>query len=72
MLSELQQIADPRQKLAQYSGNMKGCWKLRVGDYRLVCQVVETDGGFVPVISVAHRSAAYDQRHLSKIEERKR
>jgi mRNA interferase RelE/StbE len=69
-LTELASLDDPRQKLVPYSGNMKGFWKLRVGDYRLVCQIVETDNGFVLVISVAHRSVAYDQRHIKKIESR--
>lgn len=71
VLSELLALDDPRQKLTPYSGNMKGLWKLRVGDYRLVCQLLETDKGLVLVISVAHRSAAYDQRNLKTIEGRK-
>lgn len=69
-LTELSKLDDPRQKLLPYSGNMKGFWKLRAGDFRLVCQIVETDEGFVLVISVAHKSVAYDQRHLKKIEDR--
>jgi mRNA-degrading endonuclease RelE of RelBE toxin-antitoxin system len=50
---------------------MKGFWKLRVGDFRLVCQLYDSDDGLVLVISLAHRSGAYDQRHLRKIESRK-
>lgn len=45
---------------------MKGFWKLRVGDIRLVCQLFETDGGFVLVITVAHRSVAYDPRNVTR------
>jgi mRNA interferase RelE/StbE len=71
VLAELLTLEDPRQKLAPYSGNMKGFWKLRIGDHRLVCQIVETDQGFVLVISVAHRSVAYDQPHLKQLENRK-
>ena len=63
-------IDDPRQKLVPYSGNMKGFWKLRAGDIRLVCQLFETDGGLVLVISVAHRSVAYDQRSLRRLQDR--
>lgn len=70
-IAELSNLADPRQKLLPYTGNMKGFWKLRGGDYRLVCQIFETDGGFVLVISAAHRSVAYDQRHLNRITGRK-
>ena len=70
VLGSLGALDDPRQKLVPYSANMKGFWKLRVGDIRLVCQLVETDGGFVLVISVAHRSVAYDQRNLKRLKDR--
>lgn len=71
VIDELLRLDDPRQKLVPYSGNMKGFWKLRVGDYRLVCQIIETDAGVVLVIAVAHRSVAYDQRRLKRVDERK-
>ena len=71
VLDALQALDDPRQKLLPYSGTMKGFWKLRVGDYRLVCKLVETGGEFVLVISVAHRSVAYDQRSLRRLEDRR-
>ena len=71
VLDTLRALDDPRQKLAPYSGNMKGFWKLRVGDYRLVCELIETDGEMVLVISVAHRSVAYDQRSLRRLEDRR-
>ena len=70
VLDGLQRLEDPRQKLVPYSGNMKGFWKLRIGDVRLVCQIFETDGGLVLVISVAHRSVAYDQRSLRRLKDR--
>ena len=70
VLDALKRLEDPRQKLVPYSGNMKGFWKLRVGDIRLVCQLFETDGGWVLVISVAHRSVAYDQRSLARLKDR--
>lgn len=71
VLEALQTLDDPRQKLVPYSGNMKGFWKLRVGDCRLVCELVETDGEMVLVISVAHRSVAYDQRSLRRLDDRR-
>jgi mRNA interferase RelE/StbE len=71
VLDTLQSLDDPRQKLVPYSGSMKGFWKLRVGDFRLVCELVQTEGQFVLVISVAHRSVAYDQRSLRRLEDRR-
>lgn len=70
VLDALKMLDDPRQKLLPYSGNMMGFWKLRVGDIRLVCQLFETDGGQVLVIRVAHRSVAYDQRSLKRLQDR--
>ena len=72
VLDSISALEEPRQKLVPYAGNMKGFWKLRVGDIRLVCQLFETDGGLVLVISVAHRSVAYDQRNLRRLEDRRR
>ena len=71
VLAELQTLQDPKQKLVPYSGTMTGLWKLRIGDHRLICQLLETDSGYLLVISVAHRSVAYDQRHLKRVEDRK-
>jgi mRNA interferase RelE/StbE len=34
---ELPKHPDPRRKLEPYKGPLKGYWKLRVGDWRLVC-----------------------------------
>lgn len=67
VLDELSTLADPRQKLVPCSGNLKDFWKLRVGDYRLVCQIKVEAGEYILIIRVAHRSAAYDPRSLSKI-----
>ncbi len=72
VLAELQAVDDPRKKLSPYSGNMKGFWKLRTGDYRLVCQIFETDKGLVLIVAVAHRSVAYDRRHAASLENRRK
>jgi mRNA interferase RelE/StbE len=66
-LAELETLVDPRQRLVPYSGNLKGFWKLRVGDFRLVSQIREENGSYILVIRVAHRSIAYDQRSVEKI-----
>ncbi len=69
-LDELSQLADPRQKLVPYSGNLKDFWKLRAGDYRLVCQIRIEAGEYILIIRVAHRSVAYDPRSVAKIAKR--
>ena len=70
-LQELEALTDPRQKLAPYSGSLKGFWKLRAGDCRLICQIASENGGSVLVVYIAHRSRAYDKRSVSIIKARR-
>jgi mRNA interferase RelE/StbE len=39
-------------------GSLKGYWKLRVGDYRVVFKVV---AGEVWILTILHRKAVYEQ-----------
>lgn len=61
-LDRLTETSDARQRLVPYTGALKGFWKLRVGDYRLVCRLETRDEQVVLVIYVAHRSRAYGRR----------
>ncbi len=70
-LAELATVGDARQRLLPYSGNLKGYWKLRCGDYRLVCEIKAVGGQSVLVIYIAHRSRAYDRRGEKMIKSRK-
>jgi len=38
--------------------NLKGCWKLRVGDYRVVFRI---QGKKVIVLAILHHSVVYEQ-----------
>ncbi|HVR97229.1 MAG TPA: type II toxin-antitoxin system RelE/ParE family toxin [Thermoanaerobaculia bacterium] len=49
---------DPRQFGKALTGNMRGLWRYRVGDYRLVCRL-EEDRLLVLVVAVGHRSQIY-------------
>lgn len=66
-LYELALLDDPRQRLIPYAANLRGFWKLRVGDYRLACQLREQAGQIVLIIHVAHRSTVYSSRGISTI-----
>jgi len=70
VIDELVTLDDPRQRLVPYSGNLKGFWKLRVGSFRLICQIREQDGVFVLIVRVAHRSTIYDLRGVEEIKKR--
>lgn len=64
-IGRLRFLDDARQRLVPYAENLKGFWKLRVGDYRLICELKrESDGQVVVVIHVVHRSRAYLARSV--------
>ena len=51
--------ADPRRFGKPLTGDMKGLWRYRVGDYRVVASI--EDGRFVVlVVTVGHRRQVYD------------
>jgi mRNA interferase RelE/StbE len=64
---QLETLDDPRSRLVPYSTNLKGLWKLRVGDFRLVCQLLQGNGYTVLVLMAAHRSEVYDKRHVRSL-----
>lgn len=57
-LRELETLEDPHARGKGLTGNLRGLWRYRVGDYRLVCSL-EGDRLLVLVLSVGHRSEIY-------------
>ncbi len=55
---KLQPSANPRLLGAPLSGPLAGLWKFRVGDYRMVCDVVDRRL-VVLVLRVRHRKHVY-------------
>jgi mRNA interferase RelE/StbE len=49
---------DPRHHGAALSGALKGLWKYRVGDYRLICELKD-DVLVILVIKIGHRGDVY-------------
>ncbi len=70
VLADLRQLDDARQRLVPYSGALHGFWKLRVGDYRLICRLAFENGQTVIVIHLVHRSVAYKARSMRTIRKR--
>ena len=50
---------DPRSFGKPLKGSLKGFWRYRVGDYRLICEI-EGDEFTVFILRVAHRKDVYD------------
>jgi len=50
---------DPRIHGKALKGNLKGQWRYRIGDYRILCDI-EDDRLIVLVINVGHRRGIYE------------
>jgi len=52
---------DPRRVGKSLKGNMKGLWRYRVGDYRIISQI-QDDSILILVIRIGHRKDVYGDR----------
>lgn len=51
-------IDNPRSIGKALSGNLKGKWRYRIGDYRLLC-VIEDDKLLILALNIGHRKEVY-------------
>ncbi len=49
---------DPREQGKALKGNLKNQWRYRVGDYRLICDIVD-DRLIILMLSIGHRKEVY-------------
>ena len=56
--SRLLTAADPHRLGEAYTGALKGYWKYRVGDYRLVCEI-QARSGTILVVAIGDRKDIY-------------
>lgn len=49
---------DPREQDKALKGNLKNQWRYRVGDYRLICDIVD-DRLILLMLSIGHRKEVY-------------
>ena len=66
-IAGLYELEDARQRLVPYVGPLKGHWKLRVGDDRLVCRLERHGEQLVLVILIAHRGVAYRSKSVRTV-----
>lgn len=57
-LEELTALDDPRQRGKALTGSLKGLWRYRVGDYRIVVRIYD-ERLVVLVLTLAHRREVY-------------
>ena len=59
VLAAIESLEDPRVRGKALTGPLCGFWRYRVGDYRLVCDLVDSQL-VVLVIDIDHRSSIYE------------
>ncbi|MDR1016532.1 MAG: type II toxin-antitoxin system RelE/ParE family toxin [Coriobacteriales bacterium] len=60
-MDSLQDLPDPRKRGKALSQNLRGYWRYRVGDYRVIAGI-EDDACLVLAIDAGHRSEVYKRR----------
>jgi mRNA interferase RelE/StbE len=58
-LHEVAAQADPRTKGKALLGDLRGYWRCRMGDYRIVCDI-EDEKLVVLVVRIGHRKEVYE------------
>lgn len=60
-IKELDGIEDPRSQGKALTGRLRGLWRYRVGDYRIICSI-QDDELIILALNVKHRKEAYRRR----------
>lgn len=58
---KLKDLENPRSRGKALVGNLLGFWRYRVGDYRLLCKIVDEEL-LIVVVEVGHRKEVYDAK----------
>lgn len=56
---EIENLENPRSKGKALTGDLKGFWRYRIGDYRLVCEILDNEL-IIYTIKISHRKIVYD------------
>lgn len=57
-LKEVEELKNPRSRGKALTGDLKGIWRYRVGDYRILCNIKDKEL-IITAMAVVHRSKAY-------------
>lgn len=55
---EIQELNDPRSKGKALKGKLSNYWRYRVGDYRLICDIKDSEI-IITVLRIGHRKDIY-------------
>jgi len=57
-LHAISHLEDPRTRGAGLRGNHTGFWRYRIGNYRVICELIDSELVIV-VLDIGHRSTVY-------------
>ncbi len=57
-ISQLNNTNEPRQNGKALQGNLKGLWRYRIGDFRIITEIID-DKVIILVLNVGHRKEIY-------------
>jgi mRNA interferase RelE/StbE len=57
-IDKLTVLENPRSRGRELSGNLKGLWRYRVGDYRIIAQLLDEEF-VILIIEIDHRKDVY-------------
>jgi len=57
-LDGVAELEDPRTRGKELNGDMAGLWRYRVGDYRILCKILD-EVLVVLVVDIGHRKEVY-------------
>ena len=57
-LEEISEMEDPRSRGKAMTGNYAGYWRYRIGDYRIICDIVDNQL-LILALEVGHRREIY-------------
>lgn len=60
-LDDVASLEEPRDRGRGLTGSRAGVWRYRVGDYRVLCELLDTEF-IILALEVGHRSGVYDDR----------
>lgn len=57
-IDNLEELENPRIKGKSLAGNLSGFWRYRIGDYRIICDIVDSEVT-IYILDISHRSKSY-------------
>lgn len=57
---EIEKLENPRSRGKALYRNLKGFWRYRIGDYRLICEILDNEL-IIYTIKISHRKNIYNE-----------